>query len=141
MAEIYLITCVKRKRKESSPASEMYISSNFRKLRALAEKRADRWYILSAKYGLLKPEQVIDPYELTLNDMPRSARREWAKRVFRQLAEEIEPTDRITILAGKKYWDELKPLLEDYGCEVLTPLEGISLFGWGRWLNKKLADD
>ncbi len=141
MENIYLITCAKTKTSSRSPASELYISPNFRKLKALAAKRAERWYILSAKYGLLEPNQVIDPYELTLNDMSKAERREWAGRVFQQLAKEIVPEDRVTILAGQKYWGELKPLLEEYGCEVFTPLKGVTQFKWGQWLNKELADD
>ncbi len=141
MASIYLITCVKTKQAKRSLASELYVSPNFRKLKALAAKRAERWYILSAKYGLLEPGQAIDPYELTLNEMSKAERKEWASGVFRQLTEVIAPKDRVTILGGQKYWGELKPLLEEYGCEVLTPLKGVTQFKWGGWLNKELADD
>lgn len=28
-----------------------------------AERNADRWYILSAQYGLVEPTQVLPPYE------------------------------------------------------------------------------
>lgn len=141
MASIYLITCVKTKRDEKSPASELYVSSNFKKLKALAAKRADRWYILSAKYGLLKPDQVVEPYELTLNTMSKAERRSWASKVFQQLTKEISPGDSITILAGKKYWDELVPLLESSGYETATPLKGVTLFKWSGWLTRELADD
>ncbi len=141
MADIYLITCVKKKRQEDSPASELYTSSLFRKLKALAEKKSDAWFILSARYGLVKPSQVIAPYELTLSTMPKRERAEWAEKLMRQLEEEISPGDKVTILAGRRYWEGLVPVLEASGYEVSTPLKGISLFYWHPWLDRELADD
>ena len=65
------ISCVKSKRKTKAKARDMYISPLFRySLKyALSLTSENKIYILSAKYGLLKLDEVIDPYELTLNTM------------------------------------------------------------------------
>ncbi|WP_395858435.1 DUF6884 domain-containing protein [Arthrobacter sp. KBS0702] len=38
----------------------------FKKASAYAELTCDRWYILSAKHGLLHPDEIIQPYDMRL---------------------------------------------------------------------------
>ncbi len=75
---IALVSCVKKKRAARCPAQDLYDSDLFRKMRCYAKQHSDRWFILSAKYGLLSPETEIEPYEQTLNNMRIRDRREWA---------------------------------------------------------------
>lgn len=42
-----------------------------------AEETTERWYILSAKYGLAAPDEVIEPYEICLARTTASYRRQW----------------------------------------------------------------
>jgi len=64
---IVLRSCVKSKRSYRCKAAEMYTSPLFQKTMAYAQRlRAKRIFILSAKYGLLDPDDIIDPYEQTL---------------------------------------------------------------------------
>ena len=80
---IAILSCVKRKRTSAAPARDLYVSDLFRGLRRYAEARADAWYILSAEHGLLHPDQVVAPYERTLNNMRKPERLAWASRVQR----------------------------------------------------------
>ena len=65
-----LISCTKSKQSYSCRASEMYQASDlFRKAYSYATENYDFVAILSAKYGLLFPDDKIEPYDLTLNDM------------------------------------------------------------------------
>ena len=72
---IILVSCVRKKRATASLAKDLYISDWFRKPAAYAGRNSDAWYILSARYGLVEPNQVIEPYDVTLNRMPAAARR------------------------------------------------------------------
>jgi len=115
----------------------MYTSDWFRKARAWAERREDEygdpWFILSAKYGLLDPDEEIEPYDVTLNKMPMQARKLWANRVLVAVVnlasqtEEIERNATITILGGTRYTDLLAPLLHRYGFFVDLPLQGLAI--------------
>jgi hypothetical protein len=68
--KIGFISCTKKKKGFSCPSEEMYsISPLFQKAYSYCKDHYDKVYILSAKYGLLKPDQVIDPYDQTLNSM------------------------------------------------------------------------
>ena len=45
----------------------------------------DDIYVLSAKYGLLNEEEIIEPYDETLNRKNITERRNWADKVIAQL--------------------------------------------------------
>ncbi len=61
------------------------MSEWFLRARRYVEASRCPWFILSAKYGLVSPDEVIAPYEKTLNDMGAGERREWASRVQAQM--------------------------------------------------------
>ena len=64
MAKIAVINCGSKKKDQACPAREMYEGGSlFRKMRDYVEQTYDGYYILSGKYGLLEPDQVIEPYE------------------------------------------------------------------------------
>jgi hypothetical protein len=87
---IGLVSCAKAKLGHAAPARELYSpSASFRGARCHVERTCDRWFILSAKHGLVRPEQVLEPYEQTLNAAPRAERRAWSARVLGQLHAEL----------------------------------------------------
>lgn len=86
MATIALVSCVKQKQNSPCPARDMYTSALFSKARVYAETSADAWFILSAKYGLVQPDETIAPYEQTLKGASASDRRNWATKVRVQLS-------------------------------------------------------
>lgn len=46
-------------------AKDAYISPYFKKNREYAERFADKWVILSAKYGFLGPDEKVQNYNVT----------------------------------------------------------------------------
>ena len=132
MAEVVLISCVKSKRTSPCAAGEMYTSPLFRKMQAYAKGlRPRQIFILSAKYGLLELERVIDPYELTLNTMRSSARAAWAEDVLTDLREKTDlQKDHIVFLAGLRYRESLTAHVPHYS----VPMEGMSLGRQLKWL-------
>ena len=122
---IALVSCVKTKRGAPHPAKDLYTSPLFLGLRRYAETHADRWFILSAKHGLLDPDQVIEPYEATLNTMGVRERRQWAENVKSQLVEVLPPDAEVIVLAGERYRKDLLPFLRRRGHRVTVPLEGV----------------
>lgn len=61
-----LIGCASQKLKLAAPARELYVSQLFKKASACAELTCDRWYVRSAKHGLVHPDEVIEPYDMRL---------------------------------------------------------------------------
>ncbi len=82
---IGLVSCCKKKRSTPMAASKLYADRRFYRSVAYAVAKCDAWVILSGKYGVVKPEQVIKPYDLDLRKQSRAYIKRWAKKVNRQL--------------------------------------------------------
>ena len=134
---IILISCSSRKTKQPAPAAALYRGTVFKASLAWATHRAPKAiYILSAKHHLVEPGQLLEPYDLTLNDMPISELRRWSNTVLQQLrsAADIE-RDRFVILAGEKYRRYLLPHLK----HVELPLEGMRIGEQVQFLQRDVA--
>lgn len=138
MGTVVLISCVSKKLNHRALAAELYTSPLFRLNLAYAKKLSpDAIYILSAKYGLLRLDDAVEPYDLTLNEMGSVQVRAWAHVVIEQLQKEADlRADHFVFLAGAKYRQHLTPHLNSY--EV--PLEGLrigeQLGQLRRWLDE-----
>jgi hypothetical protein len=130
-----LVACVGKKHDVAAPAGDLYQSDWFRKARRYAEQRVS-WFILSAQHGLLAPETVIEPYNLTLNTMPSDERRAWAGRVFAQIQTSIPP-GKLVVLAGRHYREYLLPLLQTAGYTVEVPMAGLGIGQQLQWLDQQ----
>jgi len=140
--DLGLVSCTKSKRIHRCRAREMYsVSVLFRKAFSYATENYDLVGILSAKYGFLLPDDIIEPYELTLKKMERRQRLEWADRVFRQLQERLELNgiERAFFHVGKEYREFLIPKMEGIGIGCFVPLEGLSFGRQLAWYKRQGA--
>jgi hypothetical protein len=133
---VALVSCVKAKRPEATPAGDLYTSHLFRGLKEFAKAHADAWFILSAEHGLLDPRETVQPYEKTLNAMGRAERLAWAERVKRQLVDRLPPDVEVVVLAGERYRADLVPFLRARGHLVTIPLEGLPIGRQLQWLKR-----
>ena len=124
MKTIYLVSCVSKKQIKPSRAKELYISDLFTKARSYVEATGAYWYILSAEHGLLSPEDMVEPYNKTLNTMPIDERRCWGEQVCADLHRILIRGDAVVLIAGAKYREFLIPFLIDAGITVEVPLKG-----------------
>lgn len=124
--KIFLLSCVKSKKPFRTKAADLYTSALFKKMLWYAQlHEPDEIFILSAKYGLLALDDMIDPYEQTLNKMTVAERRDWAQGVLLELRGRVDlERDEFTILAGDEYRCFLLPHLRHYS----IPMKGL-LFG------------
>ncbi len=131
-----LISCSKTKSGHRDTARNMYASPLYRKSVLLAESWGLTFSILSAKYGLLHPDQVIEPYDLTLKGATKQAKREWAMKVDSQIR---AATDRkLVILAGDDYFSPLLEAGQKQPLSYLAPMQGLSLGNRLAFLNEGL---
>lgn len=122
-----LIACSKSKGTHRDIARNMYVSSLYRKSVLTAEGWGVPFSILSAKYGLLDPDDEIEPYDLTLKGKAQSFKAEWASRVTAQILDQFGSKRNLIVLAGDDY---LKPLLTFHEANTpnyLAPMKGLSL--------------
>jgi len=140
---IVLISCVSQKQQlekgQKVAAKELYTSPLFKKSWAYANKlNPDTIYILSAKYGLLKPETQVTTYNETLNDKKAAERRDWSEKVLKALkAEGVDlKKEKFIILAGKSYYQYL--LGEDKIEKYELPMEGLGIGKRLHYLNERI---
>jgi hypothetical protein len=140
--DIGLMSCSKSKREQATKPAELYMESVFfRKARAYVEANHDDWYILSAKHHLLDPHgPPIEPYDDTLSDAPVDRKREWSETVYNQLRDEglLVDGNRLVFHAGRNYYEELLPLLEDSPVGIETPTDGLRYGETLAWYNEHL---
>lgn len=142
---IYLVSCVSVKRDENAPAlvktppfiaRDLYISPWFIKARDVVEKLDYPWFILSAKYGLLAPSDVVTDYDQFLGDMTPTERESWASQVFQKLKDRYGKSGKglhFVFLAGAHYRRNLEPHLAKWGASFVIPLDRIP---FGKQLNR-----
>ena len=135
---MYWLSCVSQKQTAPAAAKDLYISDLFSKARSYIESTGAPWFILSAKYGLVSPDSVIAPYDLTLNKMAIADRRQWAERVLDQVGKQCFDPQRIVMLAGARYREFLMPALKTMGVEVYVPMEGLRIGEQLRWLGEQV---
>lgn len=136
---LFLVSCVKTKLSRPAKAKELYVSNWFRKARAYVEREGGVWRILSAKYGLVHPEDVIQPYEKTLIKMRVKERRAWAGNVLQALGPCFADADTVVFFAGERYREFLEPRLRSRGIGVDVPMRGLSQGRQLAWLGARLA--
>ena len=117
------------------PAKAIYRSVWFEKARRYVERQRQPWFILSAKYGLLRPEQIVAPYEQTLNRMSATERRRRASLVLEELRAAVSAGDEVAFLAGARYREYLQSALEAWGVSVNIPMKGLGIGSQLHWLD------
>lgn len=93
----------------------MYKSTLFNYSFKYLNKRCDKIFILSAKYGLLELTDEIAPYDVTLNKMNKADRITWTDKVLNDLKSKTDlENDKFIILAGKNYREKLIKNMKNY---------------------------
>ena len=138
MQKVALISCVSKKLNIKAPAKDLYTSPLFRLNLAYADRiNVNATYVLSAKYGLITLNEEIEPYDLTLNEMPLIQVRMWADNVLGQLRTRCDlQADHFVFLAGQRYRRYLIPFMSFY--EV--PMCGLSIGRQLQFLKRHLNE-
>lgn len=136
MNTYHLVSCVSKKLDHPAPAKDLYCSTWFKLARKYVEAQQTPWFILSAEHWLVRPDQVLEPYNKRMGG-PKWARRAWAWNVdVALLSAGVRPGDRIVILAGYDYREFLVPDLEARNMVVEAPLHGFDLFQQLKWFKE-----
>lgn len=137
--KIAILSCTKTKKNEPCKAIEMYsLSDYFTSMENYAKEviECDRILILSARYGLLDPESIIEPYERSLYDYTQSELEEWALRV----ASDLPPLENAEVisLCGKRYMKEIKPYIEKEAISYERLFEGVRMNSQIKQMNEEI---
>lgn len=138
-----LVSCGAAKLPHPAPARGLYTGSLYTAARAWVERRirdgeVDGWRILSARHGILAPDQVIGPYEATMETKTVDELRRWTYSVDTAVRlpglglglgawSTYGGHITLTILAAGSY---AKPLTDHWTAldwDIRTPLTGLGM--------------
>ena len=90
---------------------------------------SEKTFILSAKYGLVEENEIIDNYDLTLNNQNIDYLKNWSNKVFNQLSQKVNFDNlEIIFLAGNNYRKYLIPLLKNHqNIKISIPLKNLGI--------------
>jgi hypothetical protein len=108
-------------------ARHAYVGVPFKVHRAYAERFGDAWVILSAKYGFLRPEDLIPgPYNVTFKR--RSSRPIDQASLHRQVLEQgLDHFDQVIALGGADYRARVKDAFASTSVQLHFPFAGLPL--------------
>ncbi len=130
-ADAIILGCVETKHPGPAMAKDLYASPLWQKRRRYAESSGKPWYIFSAEHGIIRPETVIEYYDVAMSGLPR----EQIRRKGEQAAGQLESIvgnlrgKRFEIHAGASYVRALEGALGRRGARLEQPLEGLK-FGY-----------
>jgi hypothetical protein len=132
-ARIALVGCGKLKAASARPAVDLYIGPLFQAARRYALTSCDDWLILSAKHGIVLPDDVIAPYDLSITSLRLNERTMWGRHAGHEIADRYRGVSVCFIgLAGKPYLDAVTDSLH---ADIERPLEGLQVGERLRWFS------
>ena len=135
-----IIGCTKKKQAYPCTVEEMYSASDiFRMFVKYAKDvlKADHIYVVSAKYHVLTLDEVIEPYDKFILDMPAEDRNVFREQLFYDLINKgVDFDDHTVFLIGKHY---IKDIV-DYFIDYEWPTKHFQFGECKQWLKKQLED-
>lgn len=108
-----------------APVGELFRSSGFARAREHAVHSRLPWFVLSAKHGLLEPDDVVAPYDLELGDASTVYRSAWGEWVAAQLGERVQLQGAtVEVHGGVDFAQPLRQPLARRGAALELPLPG-----------------
>ena len=104
---------------------ELFRSPGFARAREHAVHSQLPWFVLSAKHGLLEPDDVVAPYALELGDASTVYRSAWGEWVAAQLGERVQLRGAtVEVHGGVDFAQPLRQPLARRGAALELPLPG-----------------
>jgi hypothetical protein len=121
---LVIIACSQRKANGPAAAKDLYLGTLFRLGREFAETCGYDYRILSAKYGLLDPEELIEPYDVRVAGVQDVKRLQ--QKVLPAMNALLPNYNKVIIIGGAMYRRILAPLMgASDKFEVITDSRGI----------------
>jgi hypothetical protein len=113
---------------EPAAARDLYVSPQFARRRVRAEASGVPWFIVSGRWGLLDPDDVVSPYSFSLAEQSANYQRAWGRFVAEQLClvSSVGRGDVVELCVGAAYAAALTAPIEYLGARVRRVTVGAS---------------
>lgn len=133
MKTLAIISCGAKKKSIPSKAVDLYEGVLFKAALSFVKRNTLNFVIISAKHAILKPEQVVAPYEMRIDQMNNDKYKLWALRVDASIRE-IAP-EEIIWLCPIAYWKLPSQILGN-AVKQNFPLKGLGIGRQIKWLKQ-----
>lgn len=140
---IVLIGCGKEKAISRSAARDLYIGTLFRDRLAYADATGSPVWIVSAKHGLLRLDELVSPYDVTIGDLSEVDRAGWMLGVAGRLVDEMPDNAHLRGIAVElhmsgEYAEPLRETLQAIGFHNTThPVRGLGIGAQRKWYQNR----
>lgn len=130
-ASVILVGGGKDQLTEPAVARDLYVSPLFARRRARAEASGVPWFVVSGRWGLLDPDDLLTPYSFALAEQSVNYQRAWGRFVAEQLClvTSVGRGDVVEIYAGAAYAAALTAPIEYLGARVRRATVDASVSG------------
>lgn len=108
---LVILSCTKKKLDHPAPAAELYQGDVFKKAQIWINRHNFSEVIISAKYGLVRPDEILKPYNKRIKT--KSDAISIQNKIIPKLRNLVQNKKAIVIIMGNLYVEALKPLLEE----------------------------
>src|SRR5207253_482463 len=108
---------------------DLYTSALWKARRTFADAADSRWYILSARYGLVDPDETLESYDEALTPSPDCGAEgvEHSSRSTTRIGARIARRTRLRGSCREGIPRALEPLLRERGATLMNPVEGLGI--------------
>ena len=131
MFTVVIVPCGKSKvwdrqpRRGTTPASSVYTGALHKVAQRYARRHADKWYILSAKYGIIRPDFLIpETYDVTFNTGDGVSVATLRRQVR---AERIHRASKVIVVGGTVYCSVVEQALSKWRVIPECPFRGLPI--------------
>lgn len=142
VGDVLLVGSVRTTLREAAPARDLFTGSLFTRRRRYAEASGRPWFVVSGRWGLVAPGEVLAPHDVVLGDQAVTYRHGWAQFVVGQLEDALPLADLVLeVHAGDHVLDALRPAVEQAGATLVDPVDAHSLTETLAWYDEHTPDD
>lgn len=123
--EVGIITCGCKKKDNAAAAKDFYTGTAFTVYRDYMIENFDHWVILSAKYGLVLPDQIVSPYNTYIKDLDAEEKYKLADTFCRDLKQKFPDVSTFKFYVSDEYKKVLLPHFDRYNINAEFPLDGL----------------
>lgn len=119
-ASVILIGGGKAQLSEPAAVRDLYASPLFARRRARAEASGLPWFVVSGRWGLLDPDDILAPYSFSFAEQSVNYRRAWGRFVAEQLCvlTSIGRDDIVELCTATAYAAALTAPIQYLGAQV-----------------------
>lgn len=132
---IFVLSCSNEKIKTVGKAEDVYCSKNFLNSLNIAKTCGDMFFIVSGRYGLLLPDQLIEPYDFDISMVMPEEQSAWARKTWESLENVISCKDKLIFLTNPSYSELLQNENRETRTELFFPFLNKSSDYRENWLH------